>query len=427
MKRILIYCLFSPFFLSQLGFACGLGTVAVPAWAQKIAVEGHVVHTLSASGPLTDGVVLIADGKITAVGLSAAVQIPDDYQRLCAAVVTPGFIDAHSTVGLSGVYNVAADQDQDEATDPNQAALRVIDGFNPAEPLLNYLLQHGVTVIQTGPGRRNPIAGQAGIFKTAGETVAAMTVRFPSSMLFNLGEIPKKTYAEKKQLPTTRMGTAALIRQALLAAHHYNTQQQDAPPQGENATPADRDLQKEALAQVVRGELPALFTAHRADDILTAIRIANEFGLQLILDAATEGYLIAEAIQKADVPVLVHPTMQRVSSPETLNTSVENAAILADKDILIAIQSGFESYVPKTRVVLFEAAIAMVNGLGFDRALQAITLDAAKILGLADRVGSLEPGKDADVVLFNGDPFEYTSQVEAVVLNGQVAYRKDAT
>ena len=177
----------------------------------------------------------------------------------------------------------------------------------------------------------------------------------------------------------------------------------------------------------MRGELPALFTAHRADDILTAIRIANEFGLQLILDAATEGYLIAEAIQKAGVPVLVHPTMQRVSSPETLNTSVENAAILADKDILIAIQSGFESYVPKTRVVLFEAAIAMVNGLGFDRALQAITLDAAKILGLADRVGSLEPGKDADVVLFNGDPFEYTSQVEAVVLNGQVAYRKDAT
>jgi imidazolonepropionase-like amidohydrolase len=245
-------------------------------------------------------------------------------------------------------------------------------------------------------------------------------------MLFNLGEIPKKTYAEKKQPPTTRMGTAALIRQALLAAQHYDTQQRDTATPGEDTKPADRDLQKEALAQVVRGELPALFTAHRADDILTAMRIANEFGLQLILDAATEGYLITEAIQKASLPVLVHPTMQRISSPETLNTSVENAAILANKDILIAIQSGFESYVPKTRVVLFEAAIAMVNGLGFDRALRAITLDAAKILGIADRVGSLEPGKDADVVLFSGDPFEYTSQVEAVVLNGQITYRKDA-
>jgi imidazolonepropionase-like amidohydrolase len=395
-------------------------------WAQKIALEGKVIHTLSHSGPLKDGVVLIADGKITAVGPHADVSVPDGYQRLSAAVVTPGLIDVHSVVGLAGVYNVTADQDQDEATNPNQAALRAIDGFNPDEPLLAYLLQHGVTVIQTGPGLQNPIAGQAGIFKTAGKTLEAMTVRFPSSMLFNLGEVPKQTYAEKKEPPTTRMGTAALIRQALLAAQHYNTQQQDAATQEEEAKPPDRDLQKEALAQVVRGELPALFTAHRADDILTAIRIAKEFGLQLVLDAATEGYLITEAIQSAGVPVLVHPSMQRLGGPETLNTTLENAALLANKDILIAIQSGFEAYVPKTRVVLFEAAIALVNGLGFDRALQAITLNAAKILGIDDRVGSLEPGKDADAVLFNGDPFEYTSQVEAVVLNGQVAYRKDA-
>ena len=163
---------------------------------------------------------------------------------------------------------------------------------------------------------------------------------------------------------------------------------------------------------------------HREDDILTALRIAKEFNLTLLLDATTEGYLVVPEIQQAGVPVIVHPSMQRISSLETSNTSLENAAILADAGIRIALQSGFESYVPKTRIVLFEAAIAMVNGLGFERALRAITLDAAQILGIDARVGSLEAGKDADLVLFDGDPFEYTSHIQTVILNGQVVYQR---
>ena len=333
-------------------------------------------------------------------------------------------------VGLAGWYNVLADQDQDETTGPNQAELRAIDGFNPSEPLLAYLLQHGVTVIQAGPGRSNPIGGQAGIFKTHGSTVEAMTLRFPSAMIFTLGEVPKKTYGERKQTPMTRMGTAALIRQALLGAQSYAKQWQDYASSADDTSEdkdhkaPDRDLKKEALAAVVQGELPALFTVHREDDILTALRIAKEFNLTLLLDAATEGYLVAPEIQQAGVPVIVHPSMQRISSLETSNTSLENAAILADAGIRIALQSGFESYVPKTRIVLFEAAIAMVNGLGFERALRAITLDAAQILGIDARVGSLEAGKDADLVLFDGDPFEYTSHIQTVILNGQVVYQR---
>ena len=445
---------FSVVSLFLLGFSCPL------AWAQQLAISAATLHTVSSSGTIQDSVVLIENGKITQIGSAADITVPDGYTRLTSDTVTPGFIDAHSVVGLAGWYNVLADQDQDETTAPNQAELRAIDGFNPSEPLLAYLLQHGVTVIQAGPGRSNPIGGQAGIFKTHGSTMEAMTLRFPSAMIFTLGEVPKKTYGERKQAPMTRMGTAALIRQALLGAQSYAKQWQDYASSADEASAdevsgdeasehqasvdevsadevsadevsenkdhkaPDRDLKKEALAAVVQGELPALFTVHREDDILTALRIAKEFNLTLVLDAATEGYLVAPEIQQAGVPVIVHPSMQRISSLETSNTSLENAAILADAGIRIALQSGFESYVPKTRIILFEAAIAMVNGLGFERALRAITLDAAQILGIDARVGSLEAEKDADLVLFDGDPFEYTSHIQMVILNGQVVYQQ---
>ena len=405
----------------------------LPVRAQTIAVSGKTIHTVSQAGTIQDGVILIQDGRIAQVGPAAEVMIPSEAERFVAEVITPGFIDAHSVVGLSGWHNVLADQDQDETTAPNQAELRAIDGFNPADPLLAYLLRHGVTVIQAGPGHGNPIGGQAGIFKTAGTTVEAMTIRFPSAMIFTLGESPKKVYGKRKHTPMTRMGTAAFIRQALTDARVYVTQWQEyktqetdtvEKPEEKKKKAPDRDLKKEALAAVVQGQFPVLITAHREDDILTALRIAQEFNLTLILDAATEGYLVAPEILQAGIPVIVHPTMQRIRSPETTNTSLENAALLADAGIAIALQSGVEAYMPKTRLVLFEAAIAMVNGLGFERALRSITIDAARLLGIDKIVGSLDVGKDADLVLFDGNPFEYTSHVQAVILNGRTVYQQ---
>ena len=408
----------------------------LPVWAQTIAVSGKTIHTVSQAGTIQDGVILIQDGRIAQVGPAAEVMIPSEAERFVAEVITPGFIDAHSVVGLSGWHNVLADQDQDELTAPNQAELRAIDGFNPADPLLAYLLRHGVTVIQAGPGHGNPIGGQAGIFKTAGTTVEAMTIRFPSAMIFTLGESPKKVYGKRKHTPMTRMGTAAFIRQALTDARvyvtqwqEYKTQETDAveKPEEKKKKAPDRDLKKEALAAVVQGQFPVLITAHREDDILTALRIAQEFNLTLILDAATEGYLVAPEILQAGIPVIVHPTMQRIRSPETANTSLENAALLADAGIAIALQSGVEAYMPKTRLVLFEAAIAMVNGLGFERALRSITIDAARLLNIDKIVGSLDIGKDADLVLFDGNPFEYTSHIQAVILNGRTVYQRPAS
>jgi len=398
------------------------------AYSQGIAVQADQVHTVSASRTIENGVVLIRDAKIEKVGSASEIEIPEGYEILKAARVTPGLIDAHSVLGVSGIYNVDADSDHNEDTGPNQAGLRVIDGFNPTEPLLDYILRFGVTCIQTGPGRNNPIAGQMAIFKTAGKTMDSSLVKFPSALLINLGESPKSVYGERNQSPSTRMGTAAVIRQAFIEAQIYQEKWEKyegkkTDEEGKEKSPPDRDLNKETLMKALSREIPVVLNADREDDILTGIRIAKEFNLELILDGASEGYLTADRIKEAGIPVFVHPTMQRIADLETYNTSLENAALLSKNGIPIAIQSGYESYVPKTHLILFEAAIAMVNGLGFDQALEAITLSPAKILKIDDQVGSIEEGKDADLVLFNGDPFEYTTHVDAVLVDGEVVYR----
>ena len=378
-------------------------------------IRAGLLHTVSGP-PIQNGVVLVENGKIRAAGKAEDVKLPDGIPILSARVVTPGLIDAHTVVGVSGRLNVPADQDQDERSDPNQADARILDSFNPSEPLLEFTLRHGVTVIQACPGPINVIGGQAGIFRTFGITAEEMTVRFPSAIVFHLGEVPKTSYPGKP--PGTRMGTAALIRNALVAASNDRNKRKAAKP---DAAP-DRNLKLEALGLLLDRKVPAIFGAHRADDLATALRLAHEFGLEARLSLATEAYLMADAIAAAKVPVLVHPTMQRPSSPETYNTTVNNAAILADKKIPLAIVSAYESYVPKTRVPLYEAAIAMVNGLGYDRALKAITLDAARILKIDADYGSLEAGKVADVVLYDGDPFEYTTHVTHVLLGGRLVF-----
>jgi imidazolonepropionase-like amidohydrolase len=215
--------------------------------------------------------------------------------------------------------------------------------------------------------------------------------------------------------PGTRAKGVAMLRTELVKAQEYQRKMRE---EEADARPA-RDLKLEVLAQVLAGELPALVTAQRATEILTALRLAREYGFRLVLDGAAEAYLVLDEIREAGVPVILHPTMVRPGG-ELENASFETAARLREAGIPMALQSGYEGYVPKTRVVLFEAAVAAANGLSFDEALATITIDAARILGVDDRVGSLEAGKDADVVLFDGDPFEYTSHVCGVLINGAV-------
>ena len=389
---------------------------APTAESKEFVVLAGRLHTV-AQAPIDDGAVHVKDGEIVYAGARKGFALPAGAPVLTAAVVTPGLIDAHSVVPLNGAYNISADQDADESTDPNQADVRVLDAFNPAEPLLRFLLEQGVTVIHACPGRANAIAGQTGVFRTHGKTADAMKVRFPQMMLFNLGESPKETYPDKK--PRTRMGTAALLRTALNDAANFARKRRAAK---DEASKPDRNLRHEALSLVLEQKLPAMFCAQRADDIVTALRLTDEFKLKSRLALSAEAYLLGDRLAEAKLPIIVHPTMQRVAELETYNSSLANAAALADRELLIAIASGVEHYVPKTRVARYEAAMAMVYGLGFERALRAITIDAAKILEIDDRFGTLEPGKAADLVLYDGDPFEHATHVAAVVVDGRVVH-----
>lgn len=407
-----------------------LPTVSAPGmnsdWKKASSKDGSFVvlagriHT-AAGGVIRNGAIVVKSGRI--VDVLPQSRLPNiDLPVVIAAEATPGLIDSHSSAPLSGEYNITADQDQDEKTDPNQADVRVLDGFNPSEPLLRFLLEQGVTVIHATPGPANVIAGTSGVFRTHGNSVEEMTIRFPQSMVFNLGTRPKSTYAGKA--PETRMGTAAMIRNALQSAATY-VRKKDFAAKNDDSQNPDINLQNEALEPVIRRAIPAVFTAHRADDLLTALRISREFKLKPILGLATEGYLIRDQLAKAGVPIIAHPPMQRVGGIETYNTFLGNTAALADAGIPVSICSSFEGYVPKTRVIRWEAAIGMVYGLGHDRALRSITIDAARILGIDQDYGSLEKGKIADIVLYDGDPFEHATHVTKVIVGGRLVFNRE--
>jgi imidazolonepropionase-like amidohydrolase len=272
----------------------------------------------------------------------------------------------------------------------------------------------GVTTIHTGHAPGALVSGQTMVVKTVGETVESAALVPVAMVAVTLGDGARP--GDDKKSPGTRSKAVAMLRAELATARDYVRRRglTDAEKQ------ADRDLRREVFADVLAGKLPLLVTVNRATDIDAALRIAAEFDVRIVLDSAAEAYLAVDRIKAAGVPVIVHPTMRRAGTGETENLSFETAATLRRAGIPIALQSGFEGYVPKTRVALFEAAVAAANGLTTEEALAAITIDAAKILGVDDRVGSLAPGKDADVAVFDGDPFEYVTHCTAVVIDGRV-------
>ena len=385
------------------------------AAAQDIAVRGATVYPVSGA-PITDGVVVVRDGVITAIGPAAEVSVPDGMTLLSAAVVTPGLIDAHATVGLTGIYNQDHDQEQLDVSEPIQPELRAVDAYNAREPLVAWLRSFGVTTVHTGHAPGEVISGQTMVVKTAGDTVADALVDEATMLAATLGDDSRTAGPGKS--PGTRARSVAMLRQAFVDARSYR----DKRAGDDLEKRPDRDLRKEALARCLDGELALMVTAHRHHDILAALRLAEEFGLRLVLDGAAEAYTLIDEIKAAGVPVIVHPAMARQSGPdgETANITFENAALLSAAGIPIAQQSGFEDYVPKVRVVLLEAAVAGAYGLPFDANLRSITLGAATILGVQDRLGSLEVGKDGDLALYDGDPFEYTTHCVGTVIEGRL-------
>jgi len=393
-----------------IGAALAAALVVPSPLAAQLAVRGETVYTM-AGPPIQDGVVLIGrDGKIEQVGEASRVRIPSGYRTLEAKVVTPGLVDAHSVVGLAGYLNQPHEQDQLERTNAIQPELRAFDAYNAGEFLVEWIRDYGVTTVHTGHGPGALMSGQTMVVKTRGSNVGEALVDSVTMVAMTLGPEVSANYGGR---PGTRSKGVALIRAELIKAQEY------ARRRGERGQDGPRDLKLETLARVLAGEIPALITAQRATEILAALRLQKEFGFRLVLDGAAESYLVIDEIREAGVPVILHPTMARQSG--TLeNATFETARLLREAGITVALQSGFEGYVPKTRVVLFEAAMAAAYGLPFEDALRTVTIDAARVIGVADRVGSLERGKDGDVVLFDGDPFEYTTYVCGVIIEGQV-------
>jgi imidazolonepropionase-like amidohydrolase len=377
----------------------------------QVAVRADTIYTMSGE-PIRNGVILVRDGKIERVASAAAVVIPSQYRTLTAKVVTPGLIDAHTVVGLAGYLNQPQDQDQLETSAAIQPELRAIDSYNSREKLVEYLRSFGVTTIHTGHGPGALVSGQTMVVKTV-EGGGDEAVLVPESMVaVTLGNAG---LAGAGRTPGTRSKSIALLRAELIKAQEYQTKMDSSPAEKK----PDRSLRSDTLGRVIKREIPLLVTANRATDILAALRLAKEFNIRIVLDGAADAYLLIDQIKAAGVPVIVHATMARARG-ETENLTVENASILTKAGIPVALQSGYESYVPKTRVVLFEAGVAAANGLSVEQSLFTVTIGAAKILGIANRVGSIEAGKDGDLALFDGDPFEYTSHVVGVMINGQI-------
>ena len=395
-------------------FALTLTTLVsvTPLASAQVAVHGGKVYTM-AGPPIENGVVVIRDGKIAEVGPADTVTIPAGFRTMDAAVITPGLVDAHGTVGLTGIYNQAHDQDQLERSAPIQPELRAIDAYNSHEALIDWVRGFGVTTVHTSHAPGELVSGQSMVVKTTGNTVDDAIVLNPAAIAATVGSGSLKH--EKGKSPGTRGKQMAMIRAELIKAQEYLKKRESAE---EDKKPA-RDLRLDALGRVLQKELPLMVTANRVQDIATALRLAAEFDIRIWLDSAAESYLLIDEIKAAGVPVLVHPMLARAYG-DMENLSFETAAKLKHAGIAVANQSGFEDYVPKTRVVLFEAAISAANGLSFEAALATITIDAARILGVADRVGSIEPGKDGDLALYDGDPFEYTSHCVGTIIDGKV-------
>jgi imidazolonepropionase-like amidohydrolase len=409
-------------FVTVLLTACGFAGAQT---TQPLAIRADTIHTMSSAGTIKNGVVLLRDGKIDAVGAANDVRIPDGVKTIDAKVVTPGLIDAHTIVGLQGYLNEPREQDQLEKSAPIQPELRAMDAFNGREKLVEWVRGFGVTTIHAGPEPGELVPGQTMIIKTRGPTVDDGLLKSTAMLSITLGE--GALAEEKGKSPGTRPKELALLRGELVKAQEYEKKRARAATRPAT-NPADdktsaRDLRTEVFVRVLKGELPILVTAHRATDILSALKLAKEYKLKLVLDGASESYLLIDQIKAAGVPVIVHPTMFR-SHGEAENLSMETASKLRAAGIPIALQSAYEGYVPKTRVVLFEAALAAANGLSFDDALGSITRDAAKILDISDRVGSIEKGKDADIACFDGDPFEYTTHCTTTVIDGMVVSDK---
>lgn len=355
--------------------------------------------------------ILVEDGKICRIGENLEAEETIDASGLN---VYPGFVDAHSHIGLDGYGEPGVDYN--EMNDICCPQLRAIDGVDPMDHSFELARNAGVTCVCTGPGSANVLGGTFTVIKTAGKRIDDMIVKQAAAMKCAFGENPKRCYNSK--CDSTRMTTAAILREALMKAQLYLRKKEAAGDDLSKLPPFDMKL--EALIPVLRREIPLKAHAHRADDIFTAIRIAKEFGVRLTLEHVTEGHLIADELAKTGLCMAVGPSLGHATKVEVRNKSWQTPGILSRAGCHVSIITDC-TVIPQQYLPLC-AGMAVCAGMDPFEALRAITINPAEHIGVADRVGSIEEGKDADIVLTNGDPFEVSTCVQRVLISGKTVY-----
>jgi imidazolonepropionase-like amidohydrolase len=386
------------------------------------AITGGLVVPVDGD-PIEGGTVLLRDGKIATVA-GPGFAVPDNVDVVDATGkwVLPGFIDAHVHAGVSEEGQGWAGQDTNERTSPVTAQVRALDAINPADQGFRDAIGGGVLAVNVNPGSANPIGGQTVAIKCWGRTVDEMVLREPAGLKSALGENPKRVYGERKETPSTRLGTAAVIRGAFVAAQNYQAKLEAAAASPDSA-PVERDLKLEVLSRVLRREIPWRQHCHRADDIATAMRMAREFGYELVIDHGTEAYLLADQIAAAGIPVIIGPLFTNRSKVELRNRSLANPGRLAAAGVTIAITT--DHPVVPIHFLIHQATLAVKEGLDRETALRAVTINPARIIGCDTRLGSLTVGKDADLVIWSGDPLDVMSRAERAYQDGREIYRYD--
>lgn len=383
-------------------------------------ISGVKIFTMEDS-VIDNGYVIIKDGKISAVGAGEpdTELIGGDEVIRENGWMFPGLIDGHTHIGLIEDSLTFEGDDINESSDPSTPQMRGIDAVNPMDRCFTEALSAGVTCVGVGPGSANPVGGQFSVIKTYGKRIDRMIVKSPSSMKFALGENPKNVYHGKNQAPETRMATSSIIREALKKAQKYaeDVEKFKNANDDDEIDEPEYDAKNDALLPLLNGEIPAHFHAHRADDIFTAIRIAKEFGLKYKIIHCTEGHLVAEELADEGVEAFVGPNLSDRSKPELVQMTFANAGILDRAGLLISITT--DHPVTPLKYLTLCAALAVKEGLNRESAYKALTINPAKILGVDDRIGSIAIGKDADLVIFTGDPLDIFTDVSSVYINGK--------
>ncbi len=382
------------------------------------------IITMDGTGIIKKGWLETDGGNIGAIGEGDPVNIPEDSLDAQGGLILPGFIDAHTHLGIIEDGVDFEGDDCNESTDAFTPQMRTVDGINPFDRCFEEARMRGITTVASCPGSANACGGEISVIKTAGRRIDDMLIK-TCGMKFALGENPKRVYSEKGTTPVTRMATAAIIREGLYKSRRYAHDMDIYYSDNENYEPPEYDIKCEALMPLLERKQKAFFHCHRADDICTAMRIAKEFSLELVIIHGTEGYKVADILGEEEVPVICGPLICDRCKPEMRGLELKNAAILAENNVKLAICT--DHTVIPIQYLPISAQAAVKGGLDMEKALRSLTIDAAEILGVDDVTGSLTAGKDADIQLYRKgeSPLDLMSEPVLVMIDGEIIKREE--